>query len=39
MLIITIALFQIEAGNSNSQPNNKKYGEASLGGITRNVTP
>jgi hypothetical protein len=27
MLIITIASYQIEIGNSNSQPNNKKYGE------------
>jgi len=27
MLIITTTSYQIEAGNSNSQPNNKKYGE------------
>jgi hypothetical protein len=27
MLIITVTSYQIEAGNSNSQPNNKKYGE------------
>jgi len=27
MLIITIAFHHIEASNSNSLPNNKKYGE------------